>query len=237
MVHIEYDRVEWLAGQCDAAADSVTTGRNGLSVLASVSDLVPAFAFGNSDGAEACRSACQDAAANAMSLSDYLALSLEADGGRLRQVVSAFRQTDHETADEICSTATDRLNVYTTHVHSEGRGERGDDDNERAGQINEAADQLEVIPQDRFGPTIFTGDLNETRGSDTRTAGAIGRIEDELGYTDAGAHAGSTHPGAGRIDYTFASDDIGVSHAEVVDGGTSDHDALVTDMRIPPAWN
>ncbi|MGH3930324.1 MAG: endonuclease/exonuclease/phosphatase family protein [Pseudonocardiaceae bacterium] len=208
--------------------------------------------FGNTDDARACHSAYLEASSVGVTAAQRLGATLSSDEGRLHQVISCFQQTDHDAADQICAAAGDTLNVFTTHVHSGSRGELGGDDDERADQINTAVDALAENP----GPTVFTGDLNidydSSRERDgvlernTESAAAVARLEDELGFANAGDAAGPTsNYGEGdQIDYVFTSPDLtpDSDNAQKVEGDPegnqdlSDHDGIAVDIDIPPRW-
>lgn len=237
VVYIEYERVEWLADQVQVAADEFGDGRSGLPAGYADIPPPPASAFGNTSGADVCADAASRMIEDARTARAHLHLMLGTDVTRLREVVSTFRGTDHASADRAYAAAGGTLQVFTTHVHSEDSGgARGsEDDRERAGQINEAGYNV----NNSIGPTVFTGDLNETVDSDNRGSDAINRFGDEYGYTDAGQGAGATsNDGEGRrIDYVFTSPDINVpGSATNVDGGPSDHNGIAVDVEIPPRW-
>lgn len=236
VVHIEYERVGWLADQVQVAADELGDGRSGLPPGYSELPLPPASAFGNTSGAGPCADGAAGLIEDARTARAHLRLTLGTDVTRLREVVSTFRSTDHAAADRAYAAAGGTLQVFTTHVHSEDSGGRrgSEDDRERAGQVNEAWYNV----GNSLGPTVFTGDLNETVDSDNRGSDAINRFG-EFGYTDAGRGAGATsRDGDGRrIDYVFTSPDLNVpGSATNVDGGPSDHNGIAVDVEIPPRW-
>jgi endonuclease/exonuclease/phosphatase family metal-dependent hydrolase len=237
MVRMDYDRVEWLADQVEIAAEDLGDGSESLVPGHYAPPPLPASAFGNVRGAGDCAEAAIGLLGEARAARGHLHAMLGTDVTRLREAVETFRNTDHAAADRMMAAAGGTLQVFTTHVHSEDRGaERGSGhDQERANQINEAGD----VVNRTAGPTIFTGDLNETRGADNQASDAINRIDEEYGYTDAGQAAGATSSnGEGaRIDYVFTSPEIGVpGDATNVDGGPSDHNGVAVDLEIPPGW-
>lgn len=259
---MEYERVRRLAGQVAEAAGTLEDGRAALAEASGGGfnlpdlpgmpggDVLTAQLFGNTDNARACQSAHLEAKSAGATAAQHLGTALSADEGRLQQVISTFQQMDHESADRIAAAAGDSLNVYTTHVHSHSRGELGEDDQERADQINTAVDALAENP----GPTVFTGDLNIDYDSDqvrgdveerqTESSAAVRRLEEELGFENAGDAAGPTSSyGEGdQIDYVFTSPDLVPGTAQKVEGDPegnedlSDHDGIAVDIEIPPRW-
>lgn len=254
---MEYERVRRLAGEIAEAADTLEDGRAALAdasgggfSLPNLPDVLTSRLFGNTDNARACQTAHLEAKSTGATAAQHLGTALSADEGRLQQVISTFQQMDHESADRITAAAGDNLNVFTTHVHSPSRGELGEDDEERADQINTAVDALAESP----GPTVFTGDLNidydstQERGGveerDTESAAAVERLEDELEFDNAGDAAGPTsNYGEGdQIDYVFTSPDLVPGTAQKVEGDPegnrdlSDHDGIAVDLEIPPGW-
>ncbi len=236
-VHANLDRMRWLTAQVRQAATTMSEGRSDLPGRPGAQDVEidsgPAAAFGNTSGAAACHAAWWSAEVRARSAYDNQATMLASDVDKLGDVVACFEQNDDESADRIVA-AGRGLNVFTTHVHSERSHQRGDAaDQERSRQIGTAADHV----TDAVGPTVFTGDLNATRTSDTNSADAISALVERDGYTDAGAAAGGTSPSGHRIDYVFTSPGIRTpASAERVEGAPSDHDGIAVDVDVPPDW-
>lgn len=252
---MDYGRVGRLAAEVAEAAGVLEEGRAALAGTSGDSEVTTGM-FGNTDSAGACQSAHIKAKSAGSVATQHLGTALSADEGRLQQVITTFQQMDHESADRLAAAATtsNSLNVYTTHVHSPSRGEVGADDQERADQINTAVDTLAETP----GDTVFTGDLNIDYDSpreghdgvperDTESAQAVGRLESELGYENAGDAAGPTanygdEPDDGQIDYVFTSPGLVPENARKVEGDPehnedlSDHDGIAVDIAIPPSW-
>lgn len=233
---MNYGRVSWLAGQVDGAANALTGARQNLAGT----DPLVAKAFGNLAGSASCHASFVAFVTGTVTGSGHLATTLGADADKITKIIGVFQRTDAESADELCAATRNTLNVYTTHVHSEGPFERGSPgDVERARQITMAADHMGRQP----GSTIFTGDLNEKVDGNvnTQSSDAIRQIRDRLGYDDTGAGAPnggktSVNGTSRRIDYVFTSPDLVGGDGRVVDGGTSDHHGIVTDVGIPRGW-
>jgi len=251
---MDYDRVQGLAGKVAEAAETLEAGRTALTGTSSDSEVTTGM-FGNTDAAGDCHSAHIRTKSAGSEATQHLGTALSADEGRLQQVITTFRQMDHAGADRLAAAATtsNSLNVYTTHVHSEQRGHLGEHDEERADQINTAVDTL----AETHGDTVFTGDLNIDYDSDqnrdgvvereTESAEAVGRLESELGYANAGDGTGPTgnygdEPSDGQIDYVFTSPGLDSANADKVEGDPrhdedlSDHDGIAVDVTIPPGW-
>jgi len=224
-----YDRVEGLAREVSAGADALETGTAAFPLA------LPAAAFGNTDSAGECTDAFLGAGTSAATAAGHLLTTLRADVVKLADVVDCFKAADHAAADMIYLDGLNKLDVFTAHVHSRGSYKRGDaNDRERARQINKAVDQALESP----APTVFTGDLNETVTNDRDGADAISRLPDGHGFTDAAEAAGPTSSeGKGkRIDYIFASADLGTGRPKLVDGGPSDHHGVAADVSVPRSW-
>jgi hypothetical protein len=254
---MDYERVRRLAAEVAEAAGMLEEGRAALAGTSGDSEVTTGM-FGNTGSAGACHSAHIETKSAGSLATQHLGTALSADEGRLRQVITTFQQVDHESADRLAAVATtsNSLNVYTTHVHSDSRGELGADDQERANQINTALDTLAETP----GDTVFTGDLNIDYDSphegqdgvpeeDTESAQAVGRLESELSYENAGDAAGPTgnygdEPTDGQIDYVFTSPGLvpDSENAQKVEGDPehnqdlSDHDGIAVDIAVPRSW-
>lgn len=221
-------RMRWLSGQVDEAANIMS----GDAFAGPCVRTLPAAAFGNSFGGTACHAAWLGADTDARTAYDNLTAMLTSDVIRLGDVVLRFEQTDLESADAV-NAAAHGLNVFTTHVHHRAGPRGSGHDQERTQQIQTATDHV----NDRVGPTVFTGDLNEIRTSDTNGADAISNLVENDGFTDAGAAAGGTSSGGARIDYVFTSPEVGTPRpADRVDGHPSDHDGVAVDITVPPDW-
>lgn len=245
---MDYDLVRWLASRIGHAATQLDEG---ISPLAGPwgDDSTPPL-FGNTGGAVANEAAHAGARTAGISALRRIGVATAADDGRIRQAVSTFQRMDHEAADALVASAGNKLNVFTTHVHSDSRGTLGPHDRERAYQINKAVDAVAAHP----GQMVVTGDLNIDYDSDvsrdgvversTGSAAAVRRFEDELGFTNAGDGAGPTgsYGNGGQIDYVFTSPDLDTGDARKVEGDPrgdkdlSDHDGIAVDVHIPPAW-
>lgn len=80
-------------------------------------------------------------------------------------------------------------------------------------------------------PRILGGDLNAWPGS--RTMGALlGPVRDP--WPAVGRGAGGTGPRGGRIDYVLASRDFDAVSSMVVPSPASDHNAVLTQLVLPP---
>lgn len=245
---MDYGEVQALADRVSDAAAAMESGQSTLDGSAATSRSIPVpsmphwSAFGNTPSASACGLEYYGAKTSAVTAAGRLSAILAADSTRLEQVISIFRQTDHESADEICRTGSNSLAVYTTHVHSKGSGERGPDDQTRARQLNDAVGTLGANP----GPTIFTGDLNEKIRSNTESAGVLNSLVTDMGFENAGDAAGPTsNNGEGRqIDYIFTSPELDPDseNADNVAGDPagnhdlSDHNGIAVTVEVPTAW-
>ncbi len=221
-------RMRWLTGRVDEAASTMS----GDAFAGPCVGALPAEAFGNSFGAEACHAAWSGAEIGARTAHDGLTAVLTSDVARLGEVIARFEQTDLESADAV-SAAARGLNVFTTHVHHMAGPRGGEHDQQRARQLRTAIDHV----AGGEGPTVFAGDLNEVRTSDTNSADAISGLVENAGYTDAGVAAGGTSSEGARIDYVFTSPEIDTPGiARRVEGHPSDHDGIAVDIAIPRDW-
>lgn len=80
-------------------------------------------------------------------------------------------------------------------------------------------------------PRILGGDLNAWPGSRTMQA-LLGPVRDP--WPSVGRGAGGTGPRGGRIDYVLASQDFDAVSSMVVPSPASDHNAVLTQLVLPP---
>ncbi len=125
-------------------------------------------------------------------------------------------------------------------AHTDPSEDDGVDETERARQIRELLEFAEGSSDG--GPLVVTGDLNDTITSQRETSEAIREFLEE-GYTDAANIGPTSDYGHGsRIDYTFSSEELGVSDPwrregdspdhEGEDRDLSDHDGTVVDISV-----
>jgi hypothetical protein len=225
VTHIDLERVGWLKRQLDAAAEGMEKRTTGTPPLGNVS--YPAF--GNTTGSALCFEIWRDTAAEIQTAFGHLRFSLEADVGRLDAVMHTFSRMDAEAADDILAAAmrSNSLDVYNTHIAS---GDKREAENVRGEQVGQAVGHIEA---GAGGPAIFTGDFNTTEPP------AVGRLQAQ-GWTDASTNASGDPVGTyhGRpIDKVYVGPGVAVTGpARAIDGASSDHDGLVVDVGVAPAW-
>lgn len=221
MTHIDVERVRWLIGQVGVAANAI----NGSRGASDESGSVAASAFGNTASGSFCHTAWQETATEASTATGFLRTSLEADWSRLGVVLHTFEQMDAESADEICATGlrSGSLDVFNTHLDSKS-GDR------RQEQAEDAVNAIEPA----LGPTIFAGDFNTETPPELDRLTGVGWVEVSVD-ADGNPLATSSHDNA--IDKVYASPGVvATGPAEEVDGGPSDHDGIVVNLAIAPAW-
>lgn len=233
MTRMEYEQVERLAIDVTDAADELGKGRDGLSQAPSVGVALPipfgddpvvvtAAALGNTDSARNCLTALHRAQSAAGTATERLVTVLTDDAERLRQAVTAFQQTDHESADRLFAASRDGMNVYSAHVHSDGSN---DDDYVRADQIDRLRESVD-------GPAVVGADLNAELSDGNQSADAVARFGDDGFEVNAGEVGGTSSSGR-SIDYVMPSAGVSVTNPREVDGGPSDHDGQRVDVTIP----
>jgi hypothetical protein len=192
------------------------------------------LAFGDTEGAQACRSAYHSVADAALTAAERMSAVLTTDSERLAEVVALYEETDRATADRVATADGRTLDVFTAHVHS---GESEAADHIRQQQIDRYVDAVAASD----GPAIATMDANvsldadEQSDNDVRAPEALGRFTEELGFTDAAVEAGTTSSHDERIDYVFTDPGIATGEAERVDARAdelSDHDGQALDVEI-----
>jgi hypothetical protein len=214
------EQIRWLASRVGDAAVSLRDGHTGIGT-------VTRGAFGDTAGGIACAGAVTDAASSGGTATEHLQRELRSDVDKLTGVAANYQDTDAAGSERM-----DSIDVYTTHLSG--------------GRPDQIAGAWDVVGESAGHPTVLTGDFNtrlddadcppgnDDEACDPRSRAQLGR-HDELGFTDAGADAGPTsgHGERGnRIDYILANgvDPVGT---EVIDGGPSDHEGLVTDLVLP----
>lgn len=225
MTHIDLERARWLRDEVERAVNGMDKPTPATPPVGNVS---PA-AFGNTAGKALCYEAWRDTTAAAETAYGYLRLSLDADVGRLDAVMHTFARMDAEAADDFCAAAmrSNTLDVYNTHVAS---GTDADAARVRSRQLDPAVDHIEG----NAGPAIFAGDFNEENPPQ------VDRLQGQ-GWADASTDASGAPvatSGSGRpIDKVYVSPGVVVTDpARAIDGGPSDHDGLVVDVGVVPAW-
>ncbi|WP_406317874.1 hypothetical protein OHA77_11090 [Streptosporangium sp. NBC_01639] len=239
---MRFSAVSELADQVDEARKAVEQGRTALAGGPGAVTYVPvpsvpgSNAFGNTGKATSAGSAHADLQAAADGLAEILIGVLDADQGRLRKVVTAFRELDDDIADRLFAGAAKGFDVYSAHVHSHGLHKY--DDFVRTGQIDKLHDAM------NRGPSLLGADLNiVTNNGDnpknTSSADAIHDLKEE-GYTVYSGAANEdgkvvgTSPSGTRIDHVTGSPGLTMNGQPVlVDGATSDHDGQQVDVEIP----
>jgi endonuclease/exonuclease/phosphatase family metal-dependent hydrolase len=116
--------------------------------------------------------------------------------------------------------AGQRFNVYNTHLQF------GPNPIQRV----QGAAVSRILGSDPL-PRILGGDLNAWPGSRTMRA-LLGPVRDP--WPVVGHGAGGTGPRGGRIDYVLASRDFEAVSAMVVPSRASDHNAVLTELVLPP---
>jgi endonuclease/exonuclease/phosphatase (EEP) superfamily protein YafD len=227
MPQVDYDRIEWLAGQVSQATTTLDEAR----VSVDGADITTS-SLGNTDGASACRWSYQHLAHNTAIAAERLVLALQSDVDRFALAVATYRDTDRTAANRVLSTGGS-LDVFTAHVHS---GEGAEDDFVRREQIDRYVD---AVAESR-GPAVATIDANvsmdaaDQSPNDMLAPEELGRFENDLGFSDAARDAGATSS-AGRIDHVFTGG-IEAGDPERVrtrDDGLSDHDGQAIDLTVP----
>jgi hypothetical protein len=219
VTHLDFELVTWLRNQVQAAVDGMDERTPAMPRIGNVS----AYAFGNTLSSALCYEGWRDTTAEAETAFGYLRLSLEADVGRLDAIMHTFLWTDAEAADDLCVAAmrSNTLDVYNTHVDT--------DAGRRSGQLDQSVDHIES----QGGPAIFAGDLN------TADPPHVDRLKIQ-GWTDASTDANGNPVPTYKdrpIDKVYVGPGVVVTDpARSIDGGPSDHDGLVVDVGIPPAW-
>lgn len=216
-IHADYDRIEWLAGQVDAARQVLQDPQAGLDAAN-----LSTGPFGKESASMACWAAYSDLHERAAATVASFAAVLEADWMKMRAMVQTYRDTDQATADRIWSRAGTRLDVFSAHTHSHDDGmSRSDDEANRTAQIGNLVDAVE----DADGASIVGADLNVRAGRDSDSSRALGGFED-AGLGDATRD--------GSIDHVYATPNVTVTHAGEVDvGGLSDHDGQAVEFDAP----
>lgn len=224
MTHIEYDQVGWLAGQVEAATESLDEGKAALTGTPYVSNAD----FG---GEDQCARNYRRLEGKAIAAARVLAQALQADADKMRRMVAVYEATDQQTADRLFSAAGTSLDVYSAHVHSHDDGLTSEQSQAiRAGQIDELID----VAGSYDGPAIVGADLNTERGEDTPSSQAVEGFESELGFTN---HAAGLPPtgsdGTREIDYVFGGPQNVVVDTDHVDAeGVSDHDGQNIELEV-----
>lgn len=119
-----------------------------------------------------------------------------------------------------------QVTVFNTHLTQSK--------NEQAQQ--EQTELLLELAAENPGPTIVTGDFNQTPGTladRAKDVGVNGRVDVANDKSEPTIGLGDLNPFNNEtIDYVLVSDDIQVDDHEVVDGGVSDHEAVVVDITV-----
>jgi endonuclease/exonuclease/phosphatase family protein len=222
VTYIDLARVASLSTVFRAAADGLPRRTVGMPALGAV----PAEAFGNTTGSVVCAGDWRETMTEAQTGFEHLRISVEADVGRLDSVMASFRRMDIEVADDFCAAAmrSNSLDVYNTHVASDESGPEVRDE-----QLGRSVDHI----QGAGGPGIFAGDLNSEQPPQ------VDRLQAQ-GWTDASTD-GDGNPVKTRngqaIDKIYAGPGVVVTQpARSIDGGPSDHDGMVVDVGVAPAW-
>lgn len=218
MFEVVPEQLAWLATRLVDAAETLHDGRGALAPVdrGVCGDTTVGLSF-----AGAVQNTMDSAATAASQLLDVL----RSDVDKLRDVAANYAAADAGGRGHM--EAIDSIDVYSTHVS----GARPD----------QIAGVWDVVGGSGDRPTVLAGDFNtDIDGNQSGREGEIfdsaARRElerfDDLGFTDAGQDAGPTSGDPERIDYIFTK---GVSpvDTEVIDGGPSDHDGLVTELVIP----
>ncbi|MDI6105853.1 endonuclease/exonuclease/phosphatase family protein [Actinoplanes sp. NEAU-A12] len=225
MTHIDLERLGGLRNEIEKAAGTMEKRTTATPPLGGLS--YPAF--GNTPGSALCHEIWRDTMTEAQTAFEHLRFSVEADVGRLDAIMHTFSRVDAEAADDLCAAAmrSNSLAVHNTHVAS-GAGREAE--NVRRAQVGRAVDHIEA---GAGGPAVFAGDFN------TAEPPEVSRLQAQ-GWTDASTNAGGgpvgTHHGR-PIDKVYAGPGVAVTGpARPIDGGPSDHDGLVVDVGVAPAW-
>jgi hypothetical protein len=224
-VHVEYDRVEWLAGQVAVAADTLDSARVELAGAA----YVPNAAFG---GDAECGRNYRALERKAIAAARAMVQALESDLEKMRRMVATYEATDQETADRLFSAAGTTLDVFSAHVHSHDGGLTPEQDQAiRAAQINELIDVTGQVN----GPAVVGADLNTERGGDGASSQAVEGFETELNYTNYAEGLPPTgSDGTREIDYVFGGPQNAVTDSSFVGtDGLSDHEGQKVEMEVP----
>ena len=143
------------------------------------------------------------------------------DGDEGRRIMGVQVDIDGET-----------VTIFNTHLSSTGAPDSGElQDDRQATQLQESFDVVEQYGAD--GPVIFGGDLNTATTYTRPSADVLNRGIEDLGLEDVGVDAGATsdYGFGGRIDYLLTQG-FSTEGAYRMDAGTSDHAAVVADIRI-----
>ena len=220
MTHIILETGYWLRDQVEAAVNGMDKRTR---TVPPVGNVAPS-AFGNTSGSALCYEGWRDTTAEAETAFGYLRLSLEADVNRLDYILYTFSRMDAEAADDLCAAAlrSNTLDVFNTHLDSK-------DDQRRSDQLDRSVEHIEAGD----GPAIFAGDFNTDNPVEAY------RLTGE-GWDDASKDADGnpvkTHGGK-AIDKVYVGPGVVVTDpARSIDGGPSDHDGLVVDVGVTPAW-
>ena len=224
---VDYDQIEWLAGQVAFARDVLDGARTShLGAALATTDV------GDTEGATDCRWQHEHLAHNAGLALENLVSVLTSDVDRLRLAVDTYRESDRASANRVLSAGDGTLDVFTTHAHSGGSEE---DDRIRARQLGTFIDAVE---EGSDGPTIVSMDANvsihedEQRGNDDQAPEELGRFDD-MGYMDA-ADVGPTYHDR-SIDYVFTSPGLEPGDADRIEADSdnlSDHDGQAVDISL-----
>ena len=224
MTHLDVELVTWLRGEFVTATAELEQ-HTALPPAAGVSYK----AVGNAPSAGMCFAVWQETAPQAQTAYGHLRFSVKADIGRLDAIMNVFQRQDAESADDITAAAmrSETLDVYNTHVASGGNNPEANQT--RSDQMNRAVHHIEGTPN----PSVFAGDMN------AQVPDQVDRLKRQ-GWTDASNDAVGqpvgTHHG-NPIDKVYVGPGVGVTGpARTVDGGPSDHDGLVVDVGVAPAW-
>lgn len=118
-----------------------------------------------------------------------------------------------------------QVTVFNTHLSTEDDGTQ-----------QEQTRLLLEIAAETEGPTIVTGDFNQTPGTladRAKEVGVNGRVDVANDKSEPTIGLGDWNPFNNHtIDYVLVSDDISVADRHVVDGGVSDHEAVVVDITL-----
>lgn len=222
-VHIEYDQVDWLAGQLTAAIGTLDDGHNALNDTE-----IGRAAFGDGDDAATCAWKYRLQMGAAVDAMAEMIGALEADRSKMRRMVQTFRATDQETADRIWAEAGTSMDVYSAHVHSHDGGlSRAEDQAIRADQIGRLGD----VTGEYEGASVVAADLNTEAGRDTPSSEAVGDLERDGNYTSI-YHDG---PGEGEreIDHVLGSPNVVATDSNLVEtDGLSDHDGQQVEIEV-----
>lgn len=124
----------------------------------------------------------------------------------------------------------EQVTVFNTHLATEGEARGVDSTQEEQTEfLLQAASETE-------GPTIVTGDFNQTPGTladRAKAVGVDGRVDVANDKSEPTVGLGDLNPFNNRtIDYVLVSDDIQVEDREVQGDGVSDHRPVLVEVTL-----